>query len=433
MATRRELLKLSVLAVAAGAVPLAGCGGGNGSGSSGGGGGNSIRFTWWGNPARNERTTKVIDAFKAANSGVSVNAEPGEWSSYWDKLATQFAGNDAPDLIQMDEKYLSEYGGRGALADLTKLGLNTSKFAEGTVQTGELPDKGLVAINAGINAVIVGLNTDIFDKAGVKVPDDSTWTWDDLAKVAKDVTDGSPSGTFGIGSLASSEPTLRIWLRQRGKDEFGPDGLAFDAADLQSFLEYSKKLQDDKACPPASVAVEDAGKSVDQSMFATGKLGMAVFWSNQVVAYDQATNGKVKLLRLPSTTGKSADVKLWYKASMYWSVNARSKNQETALKLIDFMVNNPEGAKILGAERGIPANTESRAAIEGDLNASEKKIVEFLDKIKGELGDVPYVTPMGGGEFANILLRQTQDVLFDRTSPADAAKKVIDETKGNLK
>lgn len=430
MTTRRELLKLSVLAVAASAVPLAGCGSGGGSGSGADG---ALRFTWWGNPARNERTVKVIDAFKAANSGINVNPEPGEWSSYWDKLATQFAGNDAPDLIQMDEKYLSEYGGRGALADLTKLGLDTSKFAEGTVQSGELPEKGLVAINAGINAVIVGLNTDVFDKAGVKVPDDESWTWDDLNKVAADVTKGSPSGTYGISSLASSEPTLRIWLRQRGKDEFGPDGLGFDEADLQSFLEYTKKLQDDKACPPASVAVEDAGKSVDQSMFATGKLGMAVFWSNQVVAYDQATNGKVKLLRLPSTTGKASDVKLWYKASMYWSVNARSKNQENAVKLINFMVNDPAGAKILGAERGIPANTECRQAIEGDLSASEKKIVEFLDKIQGELGDVPTVTPMGGGEFANILLRQTQDVLFDRSSPADAAKKVIEETKGNLK
>ena len=55
-----------------------------------------------------------------ANPGVKISGQPGEFNSYWDKLATQTAGGTAPDIIQMDMAYIAEYGTRGALLDLAK-------------------------------------------------------------------------------------------------------------------------------------------------------------------------------------------------------------------------------------------------------------------------------------------------------------------------
>jgi multiple sugar transport system substrate-binding protein len=140
MGVNRRQFLLGGLAAAATTMGLVGCA--PGSGDSGGGGGDAssaeLAFTWWGNDVRNKNTTAAIDAYTAANPGVKIAPQPGEWSSYWDKLATQVAGNTAPDIIQMDMAYIAEYGNRQALLDLS--GVDTSKFIEGTVDSGKIND-----------------------------------------------------------------------------------------------------------------------------------------------------------------------------------------------------------------------------------------------------------------------------------------------------
>ena len=104
--TRRQFLIGAGLAAAA-TGGLTACG--SDSGSGGEGGGTNMAFAWWGNAVRNENTNKAIAAYTAANPGVTIEGQPGEFASYWDKLATQTAGNTAPDIIQMDMSYLAEY------------------------------------------------------------------------------------------------------------------------------------------------------------------------------------------------------------------------------------------------------------------------------------------------------------------------------------
>jgi multiple sugar transport system substrate-binding protein len=437
MFTRRQALSIGLLATAA--TGLAACGpnasGGGGSNAGGGGGGDdsaSMRFTWWGNNVRDELTRKAIDAYQDTEDGVEISGENGDWQGYWDKLATQTAGGDLPDIIQMDEKYLMEYGSRGTLLDLAKGGLDTSTFDDEVVKTGEVPDKGLLAICAGINAAVLLVNPEVFDAAGVDVPDDTTWTWDDFFDIAQKITENTDEGTFGSQQLGLVQATFQVHMRQLGKDQYTTDGVGFGADDATKFFEIAKKLQDTKASPGADMSVEEAGQSLDQTMFATGKLGMAVAWSNQVVAFDDALDGKVKLLRLPSMTGKAADAGLWYKSGQYFSVSAKSTNTKGAVAFVDWLVNSEDAGKILLAERGVPGNLDVRDAIVGGLTDSDTKAVDFIDAIKDEIGDSPAITPQGGGDFEDMLKRAAEDLLFGRTDPAKAGKALFDELSGAI-
>ena len=119
--SRRQFLIGAGLAAAAASGGFAACApGSSGGGSQGGGGGqgNNLALAWWGNPTRNKNTDAMIAAYTAAHPDVKISGQPGEFSSYWDKLATQTAGGTAPDIIEMDMNYISEYGTRGALLDL---------------------------------------------------------------------------------------------------------------------------------------------------------------------------------------------------------------------------------------------------------------------------------------------------------------------------
>lgn len=429
MYTRRSALALG-LAVP-GLAGLAACGPNASGGSSGGEEGSadsgSLRLAWWGNPTRNENTENVVAAYGDVAPDVTISLEPGEWSGYWDKLATQTAGGDFPDIVQMDEKYLAEYGERGALLDLAGAGLDTSEFAEGSVEVGELPEVGLAAINAGLNAFCFLINPVVFEEAGVDIPDDTTWTWDDLIDTAVQISENTPDGTYGMTQMGTVQGLFQVYVRQAGQDQYKDGAAGFDAATATEWFEWGQRIQESGAGPDASTSVEDASQSMDQSLFATGKVAMTVAWSNQVVAHDGLVPEGVTVLRPPSMTGSASDAQLWYKASMYWAVSASSANPEAAVAFVDFLVNSPEAGKILSVERGVPGNLAVREAIVPDLDEANTKAVDYLNAIESELGPAPEITPQGGGEFESILTRAGEDMLFGNITAEEAGQRVLDE------
>src|SRR3954464_11374527 len=102
----RRMVAALVLALLA-----AGCGSGTGNS----GGNVTITFAWWGSDSRATITRKAVDLFEQRNPGVKVQTTFAAYSAYWEKLATQTAGGNAPDVITMDTRYLSEYGSRRVL------------------------------------------------------------------------------------------------------------------------------------------------------------------------------------------------------------------------------------------------------------------------------------------------------------------------------
>ncbi len=91
----------------------------------------TLRFAWWGNDVRNKNTAQVIADYMKLHPNVTITGEPGEWGTYWDKLSTQVAGGNAPDIIQMDEQYIRDYSKKGILADLSKLPIDTEQVRQG--------------------------------------------------------------------------------------------------------------------------------------------------------------------------------------------------------------------------------------------------------------------------------------------------------------
>ena len=104
----------------------------------------------------------------------------------------------------------------------------------------------------------------------------------------------------------------------------------------------------------------------------------------------------------------------------------------TAALLIDFFLNDPEAAKIIGSERGIPAIKTSLDAIRPDLTPEETKAVDFTENEVAILGDAPQVSPAGTSAGNATLIRYAQEVFFGRQSPADAAKAFIDEMQASI-
>ncbi|HET6711244.1 ABC transporter substrate-binding protein [Amycolatopsis sp.] len=423
----RQLVSAVLLTVTA--ALMTGCSSGGGAGDELSAGPVTLRFSWWGADDRHKRTQQVIELFQQKHPNITVRGEFKDWNSYWDSLATTVAANDAPDVIQMDELYLASYAQRGALLDLNtqKTHLKTGDFDPKALATGAL-DGQQYGLPVGLGSYAMVANTDLLAKYGIPLPDDSTWSWEDLKRVGEQVSKAAGGSVWGVQSPGFSDAGgLHIWARQAGGKLFDDTGkVAIPPEVLTRYFGYLLDLSR-SAAPPPSVTIEKAGGTLAQTAVATNATAFGFCWNTQLTTLSAASGQKLKLLKLP---GEAQAHAAYYKPSMFWSVSARSQHPAEAALLLDFLANDPDAAKIMLTDRGVPANTKIRAAIDGSLKPTDKAAADYLTQLT--VTDPPRVTPNGASTVETILKRHAEDVLFARVTPEAAAKAFIAELQADV-
>ncbi|WP_026124061.1 ABC transporter substrate-binding protein [Nocardiopsis baichengensis] len=420
----RRMLAVPATAAAA-ALLAAGCGGGGGAG----GGDVELRFSWWGSDDRHETTQEVIDLFEEKNPGITVTAEYTSWDGYWDKLATSTAAGDMPDVITMEERFLREYSDRGALADLNTLeGLDTSGVDELVASSGDV-DGEKFGVATGINVFSVMADPAMFEEAGVEMPDDENWTWEEYIETAVEVTEATDGEIAGSQSMGYNENTFNIFARQRGESLYAEDGtLGFSQKTLEDWFGLVAQMQEEDATPSPSESVEIEAGGPDQSVISTGRGAMAHFWSNQLAAISGAAEGDVELLRYPGETGNER-TGMFFKPAMYYSASSGTEHPEEAAAFIDFLLNDVDAGRMILADRGLPANTEVRGAVVDELTDADARSAEFVEDLRPDIVDGPPPPPIGAGDVVEIIKRITDDVQFGEITPKEAAERFTQEVE----
>lgn len=433
-APRRRLAVTAGAVAAAAALVLSGC---STEAATGGGASElsdepvNLTVTWWGSDARAELTNTAIEAFEAKYPNITVDGQYKDWAGYWDALATSTAASDSPDVVQMDEIYLASYADRGALYDLNQAGdlLDTSSFEEESLATGQI-DGAQYGMPIGVAVYSIVVNADLFEQYGVVLPDDESWTWDDLAATAQELTDKSGGAIHGAGNLGGFDAgSVKYWARSDGGEIFSDDGeVALDPQALVDLWEYNLDLIESGAAESASAMVEGFAAGLSAGSLATNKVAIGTAYNTQITALRAASGQDLRLLKLPRDGAEGKPD--YYKPSMYWSASSQSDHPAEAAAFIDFMLNSDAAAEILKTERGIPANTEVRGALEAGLSADDQLAVDYLNAI--EPGEPSPLTPNGGSSIEAIFQRYTQEVYFGQLSPEEAAEAAIKEINGEV-
>lgn len=391
----------------------------------------TLNFEWWTNPVRTAYTNTIIQDYTKAHPAITVNQAPGEWATYWTKLSTQVAGQTEPDVIQMDQAYIAEYGGRGALLDMSKVGSIDFTPLKPSLAAGTLNGK-LYGIPTGRNAYGIAANKTLFTKAGVDIPNDKTWTWNDYLDICSKLTKGS-GGAFTGTNWQAGDQDLQLWLHQHGQQLYTDKGkLGFTLPTVTSWFAMVQKLFASGNGPTPDAFTNDIAASVQQTLFGTNKVGLGWMWSNQVTAYSQANGADCILMRPPSVAGSATKNGAYYKPSMYWSIGSQTKYPAQAGAIINDFLNSTSAAKLQLAERGVPVNPEVLKVVKPLLTPTDQQGVNYIEAIKSEIKWVPPVPPKGTSTGAAVIQRHTQDVIFNRATPAQAAAAFKTEMDGLL-
>lgn len=399
----------------------------------------TLRFEWWGGDDRHEATNKAIKKFEEKYPYITVKGEYGGFDGMQDKVNTQKAGNTLPDIVQVNYDWLASLSKDGTgFYDLNSLGgiIDLSQWDKNILQFG-VRNNVLNAIAVSVTGRSAFYNKTTFDKVGVPIPK----TWDDLLAVGKkfeqynksyyptDLDTGSGFTSFFTVMAYEQQKTGKEFLNQNGEIGFTVDEFK-DALDFYTTLEKNHVTRTQKQIQ------NDAGSTAlyQTDQFISGKVAGMLEWSSSVGKFEQVLKDKQQELvlgDLPTLSGaKNAG---WFvKPSLLIAISGETKYPKQSALFLNWLLNDPEAAVILGTSRGIPS---SKSALEA-LKKSNGKLADDLsykatEQINGcsPILESPY---MDNSEIKKAYIQAIQSVSYGNADTQKAAKTLYDSMTGIL-
>ncbi|NLT53806.1 MAG: sugar ABC transporter substrate-binding protein [Actinomycetales bacterium] len=420
--TRRGVAAAAVVAMTA--TLVAACGDDSGSGSDGK---ITLRYSWWGPAERAEIMNKAIARFEQQNPNIKITPNFSDYAPYWQKLATETAGGGAPDVMQMDYTYLSEYANRGVLLDLASQvdkNIQIKELLPGLQDVGVIDGKRY-GITVSGNTFALIYDPAAFEKAGVTVPD--AWTWkeyqDAAAKVGKAVKDDKMWGATDYTQITG---ILETWLRQQNKELISADGkLVVSKEDLKAFWEHGQRMRDLGAIVPQSKVAQVAPKSAPGADLVASAVGIDTY----LTRYAGETKRTFAIAPMPSDDPNNLG--LIFRPGMLLCASSKTKNPDAAAKLINFMINDAEVGKMFGGNRGLPASTIQREAALPVLSPQDQAVLEYENGISDQLKPAP-LPPAGVGPVDAAFLRIGEELNYGKTTIDKAVDQFFTEAEQAL-
>lgn len=429
--TRRSFLGVSLGAAAAATLAACSSASPGGRSSVAPSYGASIRMSLFGTADRQKRLQQVF-ALYTAKFGGAVDAQVVANASYAEKLATEVAGGAAADVISLFHNLVADYARRDVLADLNQWSdvVSTSDFDQAAIASGVINDKR-VALPLGDNAYAAFYDKGKLDSLGIGVPEPGH-TWDQFVTFAHDVTKKAGGGYWGTLDASGDFNLFEVWLRQRGAALYTDQGqLGFTAAQLTDWYELWAQLRKDGVAPPAGVTAEATAGGFGTQPLVTGKATNFFIFGNVFKPFQSLTKSELAITTPPMD--KTSESGLFVRASNWMAAYSRGKNVDDAVNLINFILNDEEAAKTLGAEFGAPANTKLRDAMTWE--GQDKAFIDYVNLVSKTyarpVASLAVEFPTGSPKVQAAFLTSSQTVAANNDT-ADGAAKFISQAEGFL-
>lgn len=394
-----------------------------------------IRHFWWGNPERDRRTFEVIDIFNGKHPDINVTGETLGFGDYFTKLTTQIAGGNMPDVIQQGYGVLFEYIANGAvvpLDDYVGKTLDISKMDQSAIDAGTVDGK-FYALSIGANSHMAMYNSRLFEEAGIVPGEDFDpygYTYDELAEFAAAIKEAT--GVAGTDDNTADYQNFSDFVVQKGAMLFNEDGSYGPTQEIvEEYWATWEKIRNAGGTPPGPESAGLAGVSeLSQMGVVTGKTAMTYLWSNQLVGVQSLMQDTLGAAMYPNTPDMVPGSIV--QPSQFVCLTRDSANPEAATTYMSAFVNDLDMTKVLGLERGIPSQSDVRAALQPDLTDVEARSVEFFDKIQGKTAVLPPPPPSGSNEVEQTFERLAVNVLLGERPIPEVASDFLNQARAIL-
>lgn len=326
-----------------------------------------LSISWWGGDSRHDATIKAIEAFEEKHPNIKVEPQYGAWGGWLEQLSVQMAGSTEPDVMQINWNWIYEFSKDGnGFADLNQYSdvIDLTQYPESLLQEMTIDGK-LQGIPVSTTGKVFYWNKSTFDKAGIAVPS----SFEEMIAAGKIFQEKLGDDYYPM-ALTSYEQMLIMtyYLQQKYDKPWIADGkVNFTEDEVAEGIAFIRMLEDSHVMPTQQKLIGDGADTMDKNPnWMNGKYAGFYEWDSSQAKFANALDEGQEFVMggYPYDYGdtKVATVKI----SMAFAVSAHSKHPKEAAMLIDFLLNDPEGIKIMALERGIVANANAQSILEGE-------------------------------------------------------------------
>ncbi|WP_432454630.1 MULTISPECIES: ABC transporter substrate-binding protein [unclassified Agarivorans] len=392
-----------------------------------------LRMSWWGGNSRHQATLKAIEKFHEKYPDIVVKGEYTGWSGHLSRLTTQVAGNTEPDVMQTNWNWLPIFSKNGT-------GFYDMNGQAGALHLDNFPKTALnmTTIDGKINGLPVSItsrvfyyNKDSWAKAGVDYPK----TWEDFktAGQAFKAKLGADYFPLVVESRDVFAINRSIFIQKYGKDIINHDSnlLDFSQKEMTEFFQVYVDMVENHVFPSTKqFASYGKGNMNEMRPWIDGHFGGLYMWNTSIKKYanNLAPPQSMELGPYPMAPG-ATDSGLLTRPSMMFSIGRNTKHPEAAAKLVNFLLNDPEGVKAMADARGVPLSKSGLKTLKDaglDTNSLPFQGYTLAQELPVDVLPTPYTD---NAQLMELFAEEMQHLDYGQSTPAEAAKNFL--RKGN--
>ena len=319
----------------------------------------TLKMDWWGGDSRHEATQNAVKGFMQKYPGINVEVNFGAWSDWETAKAAEYTSGTNPDVQQTNFDWIGKYDASGdTYLDLNKVkdALDLTQWSKSDLDMTKDVKGGIAGIPVAMTGRLFYWNKATWDKAGLQLPK----SLDDLKAAGPVFKEKLGDNYYPLVAGEYDRAILMTYYLQNetGKPIISKDSkLNYTEKDFQKGIKFIQDLEDQHVIPSEKYIQGEGADSMDKSArFINGEYAGIFEWDTAAAKYvaalgDAASNFVVG--------GELSGLKPYSKVSLMFSISAKTKHPHEAALLLNYLLNDEEGVKAMGTQRGIP---ESKAA-----------------------------------------------------------------------
>jgi multiple sugar transport system substrate-binding protein len=367
----------------------------------------------------------IFDRYREIYPNVQLKASgiPADnWSEFFDKIATQIAGGEAPDVVQVATEGQRLFASRGLALpideyierdrdELKPYFENVHANLQEWSDRYSSPDDKTYYLPGEFNTMAIWYNTQLFQEAGVNEPTDD-WTWQEFRTAAEQLTG---EGVYGMHVPPEYFGSAMPWLLTNDASTLNAEWTqaTVDTPNAIESANFMRSMVED-GISPAPGGTFDVFQAIAQgkvAMFGAGRWPLIPMQEANMV--DQ-----LKIVEWPQNEKKGSPVG-WNS----YPILAESQNREAAWAMVKFLAS--EEASVLIARAGtVSPPRESVGRSEAFLSNAPEGSEKFYDALN-------YATPIPSPDEGSIVEREIVDTftqILAGNANTEEALKELDKT-----
>lgn len=362
-----------------------------------------------------------------ADQGITAAYDPSPNQGYFEKLKTELAAGNAPDIFWIGGVELADFVNTGQILDLQPLVDADSEFDLGVFYPNVIEqltrDGKLYGLPRDISTMVVYYNADMFEAAGLETPRElaeaGNWNWDSMRAAAEALTNADQQ-QYGLGFGNWWGPGWGYFINAAGGSPFNADrtGCALDSPEAINGATFVQNLYNDGLIVP--------GDADGEALFNAGNVGM--YFNGRWFAPGVRTNAQFNWDVAPMPAGQTESTWLFWGPYL---VNANTANPEAAWEVLKVLTSAEATGTVAALGTNIPPRSD-QAAVDAFLGATPPENNQaYLDGVAYAALEAP-VWDGNWADFSGAVQSLWDQMIAGQITPEEFGTQACEQTAGTF-